>query len=177
MMAGHLEIVPMYVPEHFHEHRIDVLHAFMRRHSFATLISRDRNLTASQLPVLLDTERGPHGTLRSHMAKQNPQWQTFAQGAEVLVIFQGPHAYISPTWYASQTKVPTWNYAAVHAYGNPKLVDRAALRAILEETVTTYEAGFAKPWSTANLPPDLVAKLADAVVGFEIEITRLEGKW
>ncbi len=167
----------MYLPEYFRESRLDILHPFMRRHSFATLISTGAELTASQLPVLLDPARGPSGTLRSHMAKLNPQWQTFREDADVLVIFQGPHAYISPTWYASQTKVPTWNYATVHAYGRPKIIDRPALHTILEDTVSTYESSFPSPWSLSRLPPDLVAKLEDAVVGFEIQITRLEGKW
>ena len=104
-------------------------HLLRQRHSFATLISTGAQLTASQLPVLLDPARGPSGTLRSHMAKLNPQWQTFREDADVLVIFQGPHAYISPTWYASQTKVPTWNYATIHAYGRPKIIDRPAASA------------------------------------------------
>src|SRR5947209_2413566 len=165
----------MYIPEHFCESRTSVLHDLMRRHSFATLISGGAELTASQLPVLLDAARGPNGTLRSHMARQNPQWQTFHEHSDVLVIFQGPHAYISPTWYASRSRVPTWNYATVHAYGRPRLVEHPTLHSILEETVNTYESAFPSPWSLSKLPHELISKLEDAVVGFEIEITRLEG--
>jgi transcriptional regulator len=164
----------MYLPDAFREERPEILHEIIRRHSFATLVSRgaDGALTASQLPFLFDPTRG---LLRSHMARANPQWQGFAQGGEALVIFQGPHAYVSPTWYETKQAVPTWNYVTVHAHGTPRLVEATALRQIVEDTVKQYESAQPTPW-LMPLPEDYVATMLRAVVGFEIPITRLEGK-
>ena len=106
----------MYIPESFRESHLATLHAFIRQNSFGTLVSeQDGELVASHLPFLLDPERGPYGTLVAHMARANPHWQAFDGDAEALAIFQGPHAYISPSWYATEQSVPTWNYTAVHA--------------------------------------------------------------
>lgn len=166
----------MYVPSAFREDRQRILHALMRQHSFGTLITfGDGGLTASHLPFLLDEGRGPHGTLLGHLARANPQWETFGQ--EALAIFQGPHAYVSPSWYETPLSVPTWNYVAVHAYGQPRLVtEEAALRSILEASVRTYEAGFERPWDLGRVPDDYVEHMMKAIVGFEIPISRLEGK-
>jgi transcriptional regulator len=155
-----------------------VLHALIREHSFGTLVSHDGpGLQASHLPFLLDPERGPHGTLVGHMARANPQWQSFRGEAQALVIFQGPHAYISPSWYAIELSVPTWNYVTVHAYGVPRLVeDTPALLEILQATVQIYEAPLPEPWSMERLPGEFVKKLTRAIVGFEVPIARLEGK-
>jgi transcriptional regulator len=110
------------------------------------------------------------------MARANPQWRDFAAGREALVIFQGPHAYISPSWYESHPSVPTWNYAVVHAYGVPRIVeDHDTLYSMLEALVSTHEAAFVQPWRM-DLPHDYMEKMMRAVVGFEIEIARLEGK-
>ena len=170
----------MYIPKHFHEDNIDVLHAFMQEHSFATLVTQQDGIPlASHLPFLLDTERGPYGTLMAHMAYGNPQWRTFDDAREVLVIFQGPHAYISPSWYVDdvESSVPTWNYTAVHAYGIAHLIeDITALYNILQKTVQVNEAHFEKPWRL-QLPDEYMQKKMQAIVGFEIEITRLEGKF
>ena len=115
--------------------------------------------------------------LRAHMAHANPQWRTFSPDREVLVIFHGPHHYVSPAWYASHPSVPTWNYAVVHALGRPTLIeDRERLTALLRELVTRHEAASPEPWKMA-LPPDYQDKMLSAIVGFEIEITRLEGKF
>jgi transcriptional regulator len=172
--------VPMYIPAAFRETRLEVLHALIREHSFATLVSHvDGELFATHVPVLLDAARGPNGTLRGHMARANPQWRGFAGGDQALVIFQGPHAYISPNWYLAQQAVPTWNYSAVHAYGTPVLVENAGdIRALLDDTVGTFEAAFMKPdqWSTARAGDDYIDKMAQAIVAFEMPITRLEGK-
>src|SRR6266508_1850880 len=167
----------MYVPKSFQIEDLTELHAFMRAYNFASLITQHEGAPfASHLPFLLDAERGPHGTLLAHMARANPQWRDFAAGGEALVIFQGPHAYISPSWYEIHPSVPTWNYAVVHAYGIPRIVeDHATLHHMLETLVDTHEAAFAQPWRM-DLPHDYLEKMMRAVVGFEIEITRLEGK-
>jgi transcriptional regulator len=167
----------MYIPEAFRETRLDLLQAFMQQHSFGLLVSHQAGcLEASHLPLLLDADRGPSGTLIGHMARANPQWRGFRAADELLVIFSGPHAYISPSWYETRLSVPTWNYAAVHAYGVPHLVEEpAAVRSILEAMVQTYEAPFDAPWPM-DLPDDFVERMMKAIVGFEITITRLDGK-
>jgi transcriptional regulator len=167
----------VYIPQAFRETRPDALQELIRQNSFGVMISHGAaGMIASHLPLLLDPERGPHGTLLGHMARANPQWQEFQDEAEVLVIFSGPHAYISPSWYQAPTSVPTWNYAAVHAYGVPSLVEEsAALYGIVEAMVRTFEAPLAEPW-TLPPPEGFVAPLLKAIVGFEIRITRLEGK-
>ena len=169
----------MYVPELNRESHSQVLHELIPRFGFATLISTEaEDLIATPLPVSLDASRGANGVLRSHMARSNPHWRAFAEGGEALVIFQGPHAYISPSWYVSKVAVPTWNYATVHAYGTPRVLeDDADVATILDQTVTQYEAGFETPWTTSRLPAEAFAGLRKQVVAFEIEITRIEGKW
>ena len=167
----------MYLPKSFQIEDIAELHAFMRAYSFATLVTQHEGVPfASHLPFLLDAARAPQGTLLAHMARANPQWRDFAAGGEALVIFQGPHAYISPSWYETHPSVPTWNYAVVHVYGIPRIVeDHATLHHMLETLVDTHEAAFAQPWRM-DLPHDYLDKMMRAVVGFEINITRLEGK-
>lgn len=168
----------MYVPSYFAQTDAGVLHQLMRRYGFATLVTvSDGAPFASHLPLLVDVERGPHGTLLGHVARANPQWRSFGE-AEALAIFQGPHAYVSPSWYAGGPNVPTWNYAVVHAYGVPRLVEeRAAARAVIERLVTTYEGGRVVPWETASLAGDFVDGLMKAIVVFEVPIARLEGKY
>src|ERR687890_349960 len=108
----------MYIPEHFREGRIEVLHDFVRRYSFGTLVSQvEGEPFATHIPFLLDGGRGPNGTLRAHVARANPHWRGLRGDTTALVMFQGPHAYVSPSWYATPVAVPTWNYSAVHAYG------------------------------------------------------------
>jgi transcriptional regulator len=166
----------MYIPKSFKSEDLAQLHGLMRQYNFAILATQHAGAPfASHLPFMLDSARGPHGTLIAHMARANPQWRDFGSG-EVLVIFQGPHAYISPSWYEQHPSVPTWNYAAVHAYGVPRIVeDHAELRGMLGALVDTHEAGFAQPWRM-DVPDDYLDKMMRAIVGFEIEITRLEGK-
>ena|SRR5437762_14230226 len=141
----------MYIPKAFREDDIAVLHAFMREYSFATLVTQqDGTPLANHFPFLLDAERGPYGTLRAHMARANPQWRTFDETKEALVIFQGPHAYVSPSWYGDEVElsVPTWNYSVVQAYGLPRLIEEnTELYNILQATVQTNEASFANPWT------------------------------
>src|SRR5437868_132796 len=131
----------MYVPAAYQETRVAQLHAQMRAHSFATLVTEQSgSLAATHLPLLLDAERGPNGTLIGHVARTNPQWHAFQPDREALAIFQGPHAYVSPAWYQAELAVPTWNYVAIHAYGTARLLDDpAAVHAYLGRLVDTYE--------------------------------------
>jgi transcriptional regulator len=166
----------MYVPASFAEIDTAKLHAFMRRNSFAVLTTHGpAGLIASHLPLLLDAEAGPHGRLLGHMARANPHWRQVE--GEALAVFSGPHAYVSPTWYEEEGTVPTWNYVAVHAYGRFEIVeDPEALLGILRRSVETYESAMPAPWSFDDSASYIQNQLK-AIVGFRIEITRLEGKW
>jgi len=169
----------MYIPKAFRQDDLATLHKLMRECSFATLITQqDGTPLATHLPFILDAERGPYGTLFGHIARANSQWHTFEEGQEALVIFQGPHAYITPSWYEAKLAVPTWNYAVVHAYGVPRLIeDKTVLSGLLQTLVQTYEAGFETPWTFELLPDDYVQKMMQGIIGFEIPISRLEGKF
>lgn len=166
----------MYVPASFAQTDTARLHEFMRRHSFAVLTTQGvGGLVAGHLPLLLDPDAGPHGHLIGHMARANPQWRDVR--GEAMVVFSGPHAYVSPAWYEEPGTVPTWNYVAVHAYGTFRLVEgRDGLLDILRRTVTAYESPRAEPWAFDESEPH-VEPMLGAIVGFRIEIARLEGKW
>jgi transcriptional regulator len=168
----------MYMPKLFEEEDLATLHGLMRDYSFATLVTQhDGAPFATHLPLVLAADEGPYGTLYGHIARANPQWQDFDETQEVLVIFQGPHTYVSPSWYEVELSVPTWNYTAVHAYGTPCLVtDYEAFYALLDTLVRTHESQFARPW-LFQLPEDYVRKMMQGIVGFTIRITRLQGKW
>jgi transcriptional regulator len=132
---------------------------------------------ASHLPFLIDPGRGASGTLIAHMARANAQWQHFTNGKPVLAMFRGPHAYISPAWYATHPAVPTWNYIAVHAYGVPKIVDApAAMEDILRRLVDANEAANGTTWRMGGLTEQYLGSMMRAIVAFEIPIDRLEGK-
>jgi transcriptional regulator len=167
----------MYVPAAFAETDPDTLHRFIEAYSFGLLVSNHEGEPfATHLPFLLERGAGPHGTLIGHLARANPHWHDL-EGQEVLAVFSGPHAYVSPTWYEAENVVPTWNYVAVHAYGTCRLVDDPeSLADILAAMVATYERPLPNPWS---LDPggDFFRKVVRAVVGFRVEISRLEGKW
>jgi transcriptional regulator len=167
----------MYVPPHFAERDPARLHDFIARHSFGLLVSQvDCAPFATHLPLLLDRDAGPHGTLIGHMARANPHWRTLA-GQTALAVFSGPHAYVSPSWYEAENVVPTWNYTAVHAYGPAALVeDRDAMLDILNRSVSVYESGMPRPWTFDGTGP-FVDRLLAQIVGFRIPIERLEGKW
>ena len=172
------EYFTVYIPSTFAVTDPAKLAALIESNSFATLVSKDADsLFASHLPFLYRPAQGAHGTLLSHMARANRHWKLFETGGESLVIFTGLHAYISPTFYAAEVAVPTWNYANVHIYGIAKIVESdTGLDAILDETISKHESGCTAPW-TSNLPPEMRANLKKAIVGFEIEITRIEGKF
>ncbi len=170
----------MYVPKHFAEPGMEACHGFIREYGFGLLIGViDGAPFATHLPFLLDESRGPKGTLMAHMARANPHWRGFAAGGGSLVIFQGPHAYVSPSWYAARDKVvPTWNYAAVHAYGTPRIdEDEGASRAHLERLVAAQEAGRDPQWRLDSQPEEFVEAMVKGVVAFELPIDTLEGKW
>jgi transcriptional regulator len=166
----------MYIPPHFAETDRDRLFDFIERNSFGLLVSQSSGEPfASHLPLLLDRDSGPSGTLVGHMARANPHWQMTDR--EVLVVFSGPHAYISPTWYEAEQVVPTWNYVAVHAYGTLALVeDHRATIDIVRDYVAFYERSLPKPWTIAE-GDAFIDRLARSVVAFRIEIRRIEGKW
>jgi transcriptional regulator len=166
----------MYNPAAFAEHDVSKLHEFLERHSFATLVSSgEGGLIASHLPLLLDWQTGRLGHLLGHMARANDQWRRI--DGEVLAIFQGPHTYISPSWYREPGLVPTWNYVAVHAYGTLQVVEgRAELLDIVRRTVAYYEGPRPEPWSM-DLEGERLDGLLRAIVGFRVVISRLEGKW
>lgn len=169
----------MYIPKHFREDDMTKLHAFIQAQSFGALVTQQESGVplATHLPFILDPERGPYGTLLGHFALGNPQWRTIDEVHEVLVIFQGPHAYITPSWYETTASVPTWNFAAVHAYGVPRILrDEAEVHQLLLAQVKAYEAGFEQPWSY-ELPNDYIEKLARGIVAFELPLSRLEGKF
>jgi len=167
----------MYIPAAFAEPDLTTLHDFIEQNSFGLLVSEVDGLPfASHLPLLLERTTGPHGTVVGHMARANPQWRN-AGGQTALAIFSGPHAYISPTWYEAEQVVPTWNYAAVHVYGRVKVVeDEDALLEIVQETVRVYEQAMPQPWSFDGSSA-FVKRMLAQIVGFRIEIVKIEGKW
>jgi len=167
----------MYLPAHFREDDPAILQAFIRDNSFGILVTQHEGVPfATHLPFLFDAGRGPHGTLIAHMALGNPQWRSFHEQREALAIFSGPHAYVTPSWYEVELSVPTWNYAIVHAYGTLGLLNADELRDQLNELVRVNEAGFEQPWPN-QLPGDYREKMMRGVVGFTMQITRLEGKF
>jgi transcriptional regulator len=164
----------MYIPPFNRVEDRQSINAFIHAHAFATLITNAEGQTlASHLPVLFDEKEN---RLRSHMARANEQWKQLASGDEVLCIFHGPHAYISPSWYEQQHTVPTWNYAAVHVYGKPSLVDEAALKQIVFDTTAKFESGMPQPWKIPLSEKEIAAMLK-AIVGFKIDIGRVEAKF
>ncbi|MGB0579479.1 MAG: FMN-binding negative transcriptional regulator [Limisphaerales bacterium] len=167
----------MYVPAHFEVTDREKLFAIVREFSFATVVTQGSNEPfATHLPILLDESNPERPRLIGHMARANAQWKHFSD-TNVLVIFEGPHGYISPAWYETENAVPTWNYVAVHAYGRPTLIeDPQAMQALVDHTVDHYEAGRENPWK-AELPDDFREGLLKAIVGFEIPIERIEGKF
>lgn len=167
----------MYIPSTFAETDPGTLFDFIERHSFGLLISQhDGEPFGSHLPFLLDPAAATHGRLIGHMARANPQWRQ-ADGTDVLVVFAGPHAYISPTWYHDVDVVPTWNYVAVHARGRLRAIhDPARILEIVEQTVTRFESSQPAPW-TFDSSTDFAARLVRQIVAFEIDLTSLRGKW
>jgi transcriptional regulator len=168
----------IYLPDVFHETNLDALHALIESHSFATLISPDAiEPMITHLPLLLDRGRGAQGTLIGHFARANPHWRKLHERSDAIAVFHGPHAYVSPSWYGVHPSVPTWNYAVVHAVGRARLThEPQALEHITTRLVETFENQRPEPWRS-ELPQDFHQRMLGAIVGFEIEIAQLSGKF
>ena len=168
----------MYIPALFKQTDQTMMHNFMRANSFATVVTvHDGKPFASHLPLFLDSSAGSKGALIGHMAHANPQWQDMQAGAEVLVTFNGSHTYVSPAWYeAKEMVVPTWNYMAVHAYGKARILSENELEQALHKLVSTYESAYEKPWQL-EMTQTMREKMLVAIVGFEIELSNIEGKF
>jgi transcriptional regulator len=167
----------MYIPPAFLESDRSTLHEFIEGHSFGLLVSQHDGVPfATHAPFLLDRSAGSLGALLGHVARANPQWEQCA-GQQVLAVFSGPHAYVSPTWYGAEQVVPTWNYVAVHVYGVVRLVeDQPGLRAIVGRTVEVYERSMPRPWRLGE-SGQFIERMLKQIVGLRIEIERIEGKW
>ncbi len=173
----------MYTPAQFKIEDVGQVHALMRAHPFAVLVTQGADgLTATHLPTVLKVDdASPLGRIECHLARPNAQWKTFAADVDALIIFQGAEAYIRPGWYPSKAEqgkaVPTWNYAAVHAYGLLHVMnDKAWLLAHVSELSDQQEAPYAERWSTADAPESYLDVMSRGIVGLTLEITRLEGK-
>jgi transcriptional regulator len=170
----------MYLPAHFEETRTPVMHDLVRAHPLATWVVQGADaLLVNHIPFLIDAERGPYGTLVGHVARANPIWKQLRTS---VAVFQGPQAYVSPNWYpgkhAHGKAVPTWNYAVVHAHGTPRAIEsHDALLDIVTRLTRVHEAGQAAPWAVSDAPPDYIDQMLKAIVGIEMPIERLVGKW
>ncbi|MEN9481185.1 MAG: hypothetical protein RLZZ298_2580 [Pseudomonadota bacterium] len=173
----------MYIPKHFAETELSVMHQLMRDFPLATLVSHGPDgLAANHIPLHLDASIGANGTLRGHIARANPLSKASAVDGEILLIFRGPESYISPSGYATKAEhgkvVPTWNYTAVHAYGRLRLIDDPAwIFAQISALTATHESRLPQPWAVSDAPADYIEKMLGAIVGIEITIDRLVGKW
>lgn len=173
----------MYQPPHFREDRLDVQHDLIRSHPLGLLItSGPGGLMANPIPFLIESSASERGTLLCHMARANPQWRELAAVPECLVVFQGPQDYVTPSWYATKREtgkvVPTWNYATVHAWGKPAVIDDADwLRRQIESLTQAREASRPEPWQVDDAPAAFVAAQIKGIIGVEIPIGRIEGKW
>ena len=172
----------MHRPDQFRVEDIAQMHALMRARPFAALVSSGASgLYGTHLPTMLKDD-GANGTIECHLARANPHWKDLAEGGEALMIFQGPEGYITPNWYPSKAlhgkAVPTWNYAIVHAYGRPEVVqDKDWLRRHVGELTDQQEKGATHPWKLSDAPESYVDVMLRGIVGFRFAITRLEGKW
>ncbi len=173
----------MYLPSHFAEHRVEVLHEALRGAGLVTLFTAGpEGLDASHLPMLLEPGPGPLGRLVGHVARANPQWRATPAGSAALAVVMGPDAYVTPSWYPSKQAtgkvVPTWNYLAIHAHGEVHFFEeREPLLELVTRLTDRHEGKRTAPWRVADAPPDYVDGLLKAIVGVELVITRLEGKW
>jgi transcriptional regulator len=173
----------MYRPAAFREDRLEVLHALIRDHALGTLVTAGaRGLQANHIPFLLDATASGNGTLLAHLARANDQLAALRDGAETLLIFQGPASYVTPSWYAAKVEhhkvVPTWNYVTVHAWGTPRVHDDARwVRDQIGRLTSAHEQRRTGPWAVEDAPADFIASQVDAIVGIEIPIARIEGKW
>lgn len=172
----------MYVPAHFDESRTEVLHELIQQHPFGMLVTHGASgLDANHLPFQLDARQGERGVLKAHVARANPLWKDVADGDEVLVVFRAADAYVSPNWYPSKhefhKQVPTWNYMVAHAYGRIAIRDdERFVRGVLARLTRTHEAAQPVPWTMTDSAKEDIDAMLKAIVGLEIDITRLVGK-
>ncbi|MGR9052251.1 MAG: FMN-binding negative transcriptional regulator [Gammaproteobacteria bacterium] len=173
----------MYIPKQFEEPRVEIMHELIRAYPLATLVTHaSSGLNANHIPLHLSESPAPYGTLQGHIARANPLFGEIAEGIETLAIFHGPDVYITPSWYATNTEtgkvVPTWNYAVVHAYGVLRVVDDESwLRSQLDALTNQNEAAFPEPWAVSDAPTDFIERIMAAIVGVEMVVTKLFGKW
>jgi transcriptional regulator len=173
----------MYLPPHFREDRLEVQHQLIRSFPLGLLISAGPGgLLANPVPFVIVPEASERGTLRCHVSRANPQWRELTALDECLVVFQGPQAYVTPSWYETKREtgkvVPTWNYAMVHAWGRPLVIeDEGWLRQQIEALTRSREASRAEPWHVSDAPADYVSGQIKGIIGIEIPIARIEGKW
>ena len=173
----------MYVPRHFAESDPGRMRQLVRAHPLGALVTlTPAGPDANHIPFVLHDEPAPYGELHGHIARRNPLWKEHSGGLQALVIFTGPEHYVSPSWYPSKKEsarvVPTWNYAVVHAHGKLRFVeDPVWMRAHLEELTVSHEATLRDPWALTDAPPDYIEKMMGAIVGLEIRLTRLVGKF
>ncbi len=173
----------MFIPSSFAENRIDIMQTLMQQHPLGTLVTLDPDgLNANHLPFELDASVGEYGVLRGHAARANPFWRSVSKDVDALIVFHGPQAYISPQWYPSKKDngkaVPTWNYITVHAHGPLQVQDNPTwLRAQLEALTRRHEARQPIPWRIDEAPAPYIDQLLAMIVGIEIPIRRLHGKW
>jgi transcriptional regulator len=173
----------MYQPPQFREDNREVQHELIRNNPLGLIITAgQRGLLANQIPCLIDSDDTPHGTIRCHLARANEQWRELGEVEECLVVFQGPQDYVTPSWYPLKQEtgkvVPTWNYATVHAWGAPRVIDDDVwLRRQLDDLTTLLEGKRAVPWKVDDAPSDFIVAQMKGIVGIEIAITRIEGKW
>ncbi len=167
----------MYIPPDFLEDDQSKVESLIRAFPFGMLVSCGEGVpVASHVPFLVE-QRGDARVLIAHVARANPQWQMFDGEREALAIFQGPHGYISPNWYASEDRVPTWNYAAVHVYGAPHIVGAERTQEIIVTLTQHFESSLTPPWQADELPSSKLKAMLGALVAFEIPMSRVEGKW
>jgi transcriptional regulator len=173
----------MYLPSHFAELRPDQLHRVIAQYPLGALVTNGPDgLDANHLPFHFEPSPGSPGVLTGHVARANPLWKTTPDGSEVMVIFRGPTAYVSPSWYPSKheshRQVPTWNYIVVHAHGRIAIHDdERFVRGLVARLTRTHEAGEAKPWKMGDSSKEFIDMMLQSIVGIEIEVTRLTGKW
>jgi len=173
----------MYVPKQHEESDVSVLYALIKAHPLATWVTHSgEQLLVNHIPMLLDKARGEFGTLVGHVARANPVWHSFSATVPSIAVFQGPESYITPSWYPSKhahgKAVPTWNYAVVHAHGVPRAIeDRHWLLEHLNQLTDLHEADQALPWKVADAPKEFTDRMVGAIVGIEVPVTRLIGKW
>ncbi|REJ80499.1 MAG: FMN-binding negative transcriptional regulator [Bacteroidetes bacterium] len=167
----------MFIPAYFRKEKLEEIEAFIRKNPFAILVCQHEGKPwATHIPVELAMNANGESVLSGHISRSNTSWKSFANGEDVLMIFNGPHAYVSSSWY-NHVNVPTWNYMAVHVYGKMKIIEGKELYNRLDELMHRYENGSAKPVEMKNLPKEMIDNYLKGIVGFEMSMEKIQGKW